>query len=239
MILANVRERLTPDDVELVIRLLAGGDAARRVALERTVSAHGIDALLDDAALPELLRASPHLGSPSAPLFLYVVVRHALRAMAIDNAPLSDYLGALLYEFGFRDRAYRIARYDDAIYAYLTDLVAAIDTAPDRRSFLVRAHLGNLSLWLSGVFPDYIAARRHRKGGPGLEYYEELGAQGFRLAAEHRLAHQHRLTEIYALAASSFRRLRVALNRMSDRLLFPTYMSPDRLLRQVADSFEA
>jgi len=29
----------------------------------------------------------------------------------------------------------------------------------------------------------------------------------------------------------------VALNRLSDRLLFPRHHSPDRLLRQVADEF--
>jgi len=40
-------------------------------------------------------------------------------------------------------------------------------------------HLGNYSLWLAGLFPDYIAARRSRKGGPDLPYYDELGRQDF------------------------------------------------------------
>ncbi len=235
MILANLRERLTPDDIALAARLLARGDEGRCDVLERRAAQEGIDVLLDAPDLPELLRTAPGLASPSAPLFIYVIVRHALRAVAIDDARLSDYLGALVYEFGLRDRAARIARHDDEIYRYVADLVVDLDAASDRRGFLLRAHLGNFSLWLAGVFPDYITVRRERKGGPGLEYYEKLGAAGYRLAATHRLAYQHRLSEIYERAAGSFRQIRIALNRLSDRVLFPMYHSPDRLLRQVVD----
>jgi len=102
---------------------------------------------------------------------------------------------------------------------------------------LLRAHLGNFSLWLSGVFPDYIAARRERHGGPDFTYYEEMGARGFRLASDHQLAREWALTEIYHRAAESFERLRVALNRLSDFVFFRAPSSPDRLMRQVGDAF--
>ena len=99
------------------------------------------------------------------------------------------------------------------------------------------SHLGNFSLWLSGVFPDYIAARRERHGGPDLSYYEEMGARGFRLASDHRLAREWELTGVYHRAAESFERLRVGLNRLSDFVFFPALSTPDRLMRQVADTF--
>ncbi len=47
-----------------------------------------------------------------------------------------------------------------------------------------------------------------------------MGARGFQLASDHRLAHQLDLAEIYARAAGSFSVIRFALNRMSKRLLF-------------------
>ncbi len=220
MILANLRERLTPTDVNLVVRLLARGDQAHEEALTQGAAEHGIDALLDEPGLPQLLRAAPGLGSPSAALFIYVTVRHTLRDTGVDDARLSDYLGALVLEFGLRDRAVRIAHHDDEIYRYLTEIVADIATADGRRGLLLRAHLGNFSLWLAGVFPQYIAARRERKGGPDLRYYDEMGAHGFQLASDHRLAHQLDLAEIYARAAESFSVIRLALNRMSKRLFF-------------------
>jgi len=83
------------------------------------------------------------------------------------------------------------------------------------------------------VFPDYIEARRWRRGGPNLDYYEEMGRRGFALAADHRLAEQHGLTALFATAAERFPVLRQALNNISDALLFPRYNSPEKLMRQV------
>lgn len=235
MILANVRERLTPLDIWFAIDLLARGDRVRRRELERLAHERGRDELLGQPGLFDLLRTTPGLVSPSAPLFLYVAVRDTLRSMGIDDADLSDYLAALLLEFGVRDRAYRIAPADDATYYYVTDIVADLEMAPGKRGFLLRAHLGNFSLWLAGVFPDYIAARTERRGGPDLSYYDEMGAHGFRLASDHALAREWNLNAIYARAAESFEAVRVALNRLSDYVFFRNFSSPDRLMRQVGD----
>ena len=99
----------------------------------------------------------------------------------------------------------------------------------------MRAHLGNYALWVSGLFPDYIEHRKVQRGGPDLEYYSEMGRRGFRLAADHRLAHDHGLAQLYLVAAERFDRLRFALNQVSDTLLFPHVHTPDRLMRQVRD----
>src|SRR5437879_13832070 len=77
------------------------------------------------------------------------------------------------------------------------------------RGFLLRVHLGNYSLWLAGLFPDYVAARRNRQGGPDLPYYDELGRQGYHLASEHRLAERFGVAGIYRAAAQRFPTLRV------------------------------
>jgi hypothetical protein len=157
--------------------------------------------------------------------------------VGIDDAGLSDYLSALLLEFGMRDRALRIAPADDQVYRYVSDIAADLEAVADaRRAFLLRAHLGNFSLWLSGVFPDYITARRERLGGPDFSYYEEMGARGFRLASDHQLAQEWALAPIYERAAESFERLRVGLNRLSDDGFFRRASSPDRLMRQVSDT---
>jgi hypothetical protein len=237
MVLANLRQRMTAGDVALIIRVLARDDAARRAALEQRAATCGVDDLLDVDHLPQLLQDVQELGTPSAALFLYVTVRHTLRSVGIDDRHLSDYLGALIFEFGLRDRAFRVSRSDDEVYRYLTDLLADVGRVSGRRGFLLRAHLGNFSLWLAGLFPDFIAARRVRRGAPGLRFYEELGARGFSLASDHHLAHQLDLVDIYRAAAQRFSTLRVALNRLSDRLLFPNAHSPARLLRQVEDEF--
>jgi hypothetical protein len=237
VILPNVRERLTQADTDLVVRVLAGGDARRERRYRARLAECGADALLDEPDLFELLSNVPGLAAPSATLFFYAGVRHALRRVGIDDAGLSDYLSALLLEFGMRDRALRIAPADDQVYRYVSDIAADLEAVADaRRAFLLRAHLGNFSLWLSGVFPDYITARRERLGGPDFSYYEEMGARGFRLASDHQLAQEWALAPIYERAAESFERLRVGLNRLSDDGFFRRASSPDRLMRQVSDT---
>jgi hypothetical protein len=238
MIVADVRERLSPSDLDHVVAVLSRGDAARRERWRRRLEVEGRDVLLDQPGLLERLLAAPGLMAPSAALFVYVAVRGALREVGLDDAELSDYLAALVLEFGRRDRAWRIAPADDQVYRYVSDIVADLELVADaRRAFLLRAHLGNFSLWLSGVFPDHVAARRHRRGGPDFSYYETMGARGFRLASDHRLAQTWKLAGIYERAADSFDRLRVGLNRLSDSMFFPNRSSPDRLLRQVGDAF--
>jgi hypothetical protein len=237
MILANVRERLTAADVDLVVQVLSRGDPAAGAQWRQRLADQGPDVLLDEPGLFELLRDAPGMAAPSALLFFYVATRTALLNVGLDDAPLSDYLSALLLEFGARDRALRIAPADDQVYRYVSDIVTDLELVADaRRGFLLRAHLGNFSLWLSGVFPDYVTARREYRGGPDFRYYEEMGAQGFRLASDHQLAREWNLADLYDRAAGSFERLRVGLNRLSDVVFFPNRSGPDRLMRQVGDA---
>jgi hypothetical protein len=234
MILANLRQRLTPDDHQLVLALLAGGDARRRARLERRAAEEGPDTLLDEAELPGLLRDAPGYATPSAPLFIYVAVRQTLRRAGLDDQRLADYVGAMVFEFGLKDRAWRLSRNDDDEFHYLSDIVAAAEQQPGRRGFLLLAHLGNYSLWLAGLFPDRVAQRRQRRAGPDFSYYETLGARGFRLASDDDLAARLELADVYAHAAERFGAIRVALNRLSDEAFFRS-TSTERLLRQVTD----
>jgi len=234
MILADIRHRLTRDDAQLAMRLIARGDDAELQRCEETLRERGIDALLEDPRLLDGLLEASRGAHASFPLMAYVTVRHALHELGEDNRALADYVAAIVVAFATRGRAERVGQGDDETYDTLAQLIKDADDADARRSFLVRAHLGNYALWLSGLFPDFIEHRRWKRGGPGLDYYEEMGERGFQLAADHRLAEQHGLRPLYAVAAARFRVVRSALNNLSDRLLFPHVHTPERLMRQVA-----
>ena len=235
MILANVRGRLRAQDFRLVALALARGDAVRREHYERLLLEQGPDRVLDERGLLEALLVLRSLVVPSPALFAYVAVRHTLLSAGVDDRELADYLAALVLEFGDHDRHSRIGRADDQTYHYLVDMVGeltGVDEAGER-GFLLRVHLGNYSLWLAGLFPDYVEARRSRQGGPDLPYYDELGRQGYRLASEHRLAERFGVAEIYRAAAQRFPTLRVAFNRLSDRVFFPHVSTPEKILRNL------
>jgi hypothetical protein len=235
MILADTRHRLTRDDAQLAARILARDSGEELSHLEARIADEGIDAVLDDPRLPGALLRHPRGAYASFALFAYVMIRHALRKAGEGDRGLADYVSSVVIQFGFRNRAQRISETDDEVYNALAHLVGDVDDPDTRRSFLVRTHLGNYALWLSGIFPDFIEQRRWRKGGPDLGYYEELGRRGFQLAADHRLAEEHGLAALYATAADRFGVLRTSLNDVSDALFFPMVQTPERLMRQVQD----
>ena len=238
MILADVRHRLTRNDAQLAMRLIARGDDRELQQCEELLRDRGIDALLDDPRLMGALMGAPQGGHASFPLFVYVAVRHALNEAGEDNRALADYMSAIVISFGTKGRAERVGNSDDERYDTLAGLIEDANDPDARRSFLVRAHLGNYALWIAGLFPDFISHRRWRKGGPDLDYYDEMGKRGFRLAADHRLAEEHGLRALYGMAAVRFETMRAALNNVSDRMLFPNVYTPERLMRQVATGFK-
>lgn len=235
MILANTRHRLTREDAQLAIRLVASESEEERERIRRLLVDEGIDAVLDDQRLPAALLTSRLGAYASLPLFLYVIVRHALMRAGERDRAISDYLTSTLLSFNTKGRSDRISEADDELYDTLAGLLGDVNDGDPRRSFLVRVHLGNRALWIAGLFPDHVEYRRWHRGGPDLGYFEELGKRGFELAAEHRMAEQYGMAELYANVAARFGLIRVALNTVADQLLFPHVNTPERLMRQVKD----
>jgi len=235
MILANARHQLSRQDAQLAVRLVAQDSAEELERAQQRLVDEGLDVILDDQRLPAALLHSRFGAYASMPLFLYVIVRHTLLGAGETDRGISDYLAAILMTFGARGRSERISESDDEIYDTLAGLMDDVNDSDPRRAFLVRAHLGNRALWIAGVFPDFVQQRKWRRGGPDLSYFDEIGRRGFELAAEHRLAEQYGMAATYSAVAARFGLLRVALNSISDRLMFPNVHTPERLMRQVED----
>lgn len=239
MIVPNVRMRFDRSDAAFLIWLLTRGNEAAREREVARLAEQGLDTILDDPRTLNALMAGREFSSAPPGVVFYLLVRHALLEGGITDRTLADYLATLLSVFGSSRRAFRLD-HDEQEFTHLVDIVAAGDGAIGERAFLLRAHLGEFALWLSGLFPDHIGARVQRRGAPGIDYYEQLGATGYRLAADYQIARQHGLDRVYRDCADGFPALRVALNRIADRHLFPaTGDRIERLLRQVADSFTA
>lgn len=235
MLLGTIRQHLTRNDAQLALHLLARRDPAEREALEAALRDQGIDGLLDHPALGDAIRSQDEGCFASLPLFTYVMVRAALRETDEHDRSIAEFVASIILHFAERDRAHRIRPHDDVVYNTLADLAADAECGDPTRAFLARAQMGHLALWLAGLFPDHILERHHRRGGPDLDYYDEMGQRGYLMASQHRLAAQHGVQGLLGSVSERFPRLRFALNRVSDRIFFPGYHSADKLLRQVRD----
>lgn len=206
MITADARARITPEDLNLL------DGCARRVR-----AGDSLDSILDRRSLVPALLGAP-LPGPSPSLLFYVLVRHSLLDVGVEDPAVADYFAALLREFGARQRAFQVDVVDDHDHRYLVDILADLSTSTGTRQFKVSVHLGNYAVWLAGVFPERVAAQRIRRGGPDLSYYEALGGRGFFEASEHQMAERAGLEAVLRTAAERVHEVRVALNRVSAQL---------------------
>jgi len=231
MILPSVRASFGRREAQILLAL-AGPEGEARLGEQ------GIDALLDDARLTRELLMREQISTAPAPLVFYLLVRHALLAREIFDRPLADYTAAVLLEFSQTGRAFSADGTEESRFLYLADILMELERARGEREFQLRVHLGNFALWLAGIFPDHITHRVQRRGAPPLNYYDQMGAMGYRLAAATSTAAKHGLGDLLLRASERFTDVRSALNGLSDALFFPRPSDAvERVLREVQDHF--
>jgi hypothetical protein len=215
----NCRIQFTADDIEFIVRTLGTktGDANNLVKLLTEEDTRNL--ILDDESLFRALLEQRGCLRVSSHLYFYVLVRHALKRSGIDDRDVADYVAEILTEFSRTERARYGFPGQTNPMDYFFEMLAELQNADDQKRFFIRAHIGNYSLFLSGVFPDRIRYRQESRGFPGLPYYEALGRTNFKVASDHRLASRYAVAEIFNILSERFGPTRLALNDLSERLL--------------------
>lgn len=234
MIMPTIRASFGRRDALHLVELLGRDDPELRDAARRRLEEAGVDSLLDDPRVRAAL-LTDGAASASPEIVFYVLVRQALLEVGVEDRATADFVASLVFAFGRGGRAYRVSDASDEEYHYLVDMMMKLASARDREAFLLRSHLGNYSLWLAGLFPDFVDARRRRRGAPGVGYYEQVGRTGYRMAARTSEAASLGVEGIFDSVATHFPAVRTALNRVSDRYMWPRAGDPiGRLLREVS-----
>ena len=233
MILPTIRAAFGRSDALHLVDLIARRDPDLHDGAQARLEAEGPDSLLDDPRVRNALLTDPDVqASPS--LVFYVLVRQALLEGGIDSAAMADFVASVVIAFGRAERAYRISEESGEEFHYLIDMIEQLRTADDRRAFLLRAHLGNYSLWLAGLFPDYLEARVRCRGAPSIEYYDRMGRTGYLMASETPEAAALGVDKVMADLGRHFTGVRTSLNQLADRYLWPGGTNPvNRLIREV------
>ena len=228
----NCRVQFAARDVEFILSVL-GGKLEKTDCLVRLLADEDSrDLILDDEALYRALLERGGCLRVTTHFYFYILVRQVFKRAGIAGRGVADYVAEVLTEFARADRASCVLPGQPAALDYFFEMLAALQTADDHTRFQIRAHIGNYSLFLSGVFPDRIRERAERRGFPDLNYYVALGRTQFRVASDHRLAQRYELADIFCALSERFETTRLALNDIADRLFSmsgPDY-SLDRLL---------
>ncbi|MFT5466623.1 MAG: hypothetical protein ACI8UO_001723 [Verrucomicrobiales bacterium] len=219
----SCRARLQRRDFRFIAQVLTGvqsGDKNMDALIRLTRDEEALTQVLDD---PQLLNSILTVGgaiSISAELYFYVLVRHGLIEAGIDHPNLTDYVASTLAEYskGNPLKPETGEKFEDA--TYYVDFFKAMSSANSHDRFFLEVRCGNQFLMLSGLFPKFLKRRETRRGAPGIAYYESVASASFRHAAEHPLAGEFAVNEIYPLLAELMPQTRKALNRLGSEYLF-------------------
>ena len=218
MIKANCRERFTAADFDFVVRTLSRSERDSVSLVDLLTDAEVRDSILDSPRLVESLVTDGTPLTISPQLYFYILLRHVLKDTDLADRDVSDYLASLLETFSQTVRMKSPADGRDTPIQYVSDMLIALRDASPVQSFLIRAHVGNYSLFITGIFHETVQHRSQR-GAPDVNFYEDLGRNSFRLAAGHQVARRCALNEVFEKLAEGFRDIRLALNYLSDSLL--------------------
>jgi hypothetical protein len=215
----NCRVQFTAEDIDFVLQVLSPGNQPCPALSHLLTDEESRDQILDDDRIYQALLQGTGCLRVSAHLYFYVLVRRALKKAGIEDRRVADYVAELLAEFSRLERLHLQLTADFNPLEYLFEMMSALQQADERTCFLIRAHIGNHSLFLSGVFPDRIRHRAEKKGFPDLSYYEDLGRSNYRVASDHRLARQYEVASVFSTLGECFHETRAALNDLAERMV--------------------
>jgi hypothetical protein len=218
MIQANCRDRFTAEDFDFVVKTLSKSSGDTVGLTELLTDAAVRDSILDHELLVQSILSQTAQLSISPQFYFYVLIRHVLKETGIADRRLCDYVASLLETFSKTARMKSPADGAGGPIQYLSDMLLALRKASPSQEFLIRAHVGNYSLFITGIFHESVQKRSER-GAPDFSFYEETGRMNYKVVASHSVARACDLSDIYAALAEQFHEIRLALNRMSDRLL--------------------
>lgn len=218
MIQPNCRIQFTAEDIDFITRVLGRKMESADCLIKLLTDPESRDLILDDDALFRALLEQTGCLRVSNHFYFYVLVRNVLRQAGIEDRSVADYVAEMLTEYSSIEQSRCIVPGQASPLDYFFEMLGALRTADERTTFLLRVHIGNHSLFLSGVFPERIRFRAESKGFPDLKYYQEVGRTNYRVASDHRLARRYELAPIFSTLSENFEPARRALNDLSERI---------------------
>jgi len=215
----NCRVQFTAEDIDFILSVLRPKVGNAECLVKLLTDEESRDLILDDEDLLRAVLEHRSCLRISTHFYFYILVRQVFRRSRIMERGVADYVAEVLSEFSRLERTECRPNGQTQSLDYFFEMLGALQTADDTTRFYIRAHVGNYSLFLSGIFPDRIRFRAEYRGAPDLKYYEELGRANYRVASDHRLARKYDLDGIFNTLAERFQATRLALNDLGERLI--------------------
>ncbi|MBI2192575.1 MAG: hypothetical protein HYU36_11385 [Planctomycetes bacterium] len=222
----RIRE-LVLGDVD-IIGMFVESDRVFQTLMDQRTAVHNISPYLfftlllrrtfrDLEERPELLGSAVESANRRSPTIPWNEDR--MRRLLGDRQ-LVSYLANMISAFSRSPRMFQVADGDEQLHYYLVDLVQHCQESDPVRRFWIYCHIGNYTLFLTGLFPEFIEHRYKVLGRPVDEnYYIDFGKTYYGLASDHPLSRRSELDTVFTQLSSGFEIVKLFLNYMAQRYL--------------------
>ncbi|MDA0837700.1 MAG: hypothetical protein O3B01_22205 [Planctomycetota bacterium] len=142
----------------------------------------------------------------------------AQKLLADDS--ITDYLANMISMFLRSSRMFKVSGSDEQSFFYLIDLIEDCQKSDPVRRFRIYCHIGNYTLFLTGLFPEFIEHRfRYRRRPVDEHFYMDFGKTYYGLAGDHRLARSQELDGVFHQLSAGYEVVKTFLNFTASRYL--------------------
>jgi len=174
---------------------------------------------------------------PIRELFHSLVERAFRRDLAMEDPQLTEYLANILVDFAHRDRIFRIKNSRGQCVEQVAEMLVEGDVLLNATSFErereVHKHIGDFTLFWTGIYPEMLRYFRAAHRADGLLDYVERGQKSYRIAATFDYGAYRDEAPVLRRLADGFERCMFGLSlvrRDMESLGDPGYDSARRLL---------
>jgi hypothetical protein len=160
---------------------------------------------------------------PLRRLFSELLQKHLVQAAQLDDPQISNYVGDLLVDFTHADNLYRLRNSKGRRLEDVGEMLIASNPLLEGRSFEyereVRKHIGDYTLFLAGLFPEYVARLgRTPFRLDSLIDYLKAGKESYRVVAAFDQFEYRNIAPLFRKLSEKFELCVYSLNLIKDDL---------------------
>lgn len=208
---AGCQYRFTPMDWQFIIESLGMSERGKASLASLCDDPDSVRSILDHPKLFDAVAVQRRAAMLSPTLFFFVVVRHTLKRIGVEDLQVADYLAVVCAEFGMPSSR-QVDAQADKMSLYSVDYLEALDQARGPEKFFIHVKCANQFMVLTCLYPDYLHHRAERRGAPDVDFYEGVVMRHLQAAGHHVLAEEFALEEVLLRLSDAFPPVRRAMN---------------------------
>ncbi len=213
----KTRSQFTQTDYRFIAETLSGNASVQQAILKLTEDPYTVTEFLHKKELFERSMTTPPLFLSISPqLFFYIFVYHALERKQLAEDDVVDYVAGVCVEFRSSESFWQLATTEGGKTFYMVDLLNFLPDLDRTHQYFLRRYIGNVTLFLTGFFPDFIFKRSIERSAPPLAYYEHVGRSQYETAADESSAFDENAGPVLNTLAERFVDIRSAINLHND-----------------------